>query len=186
MSSAPKPSILRRVWLRTIATAGVTAAVLLSWWWKVQDARAPDVLPVATLGQPVDLGRSRLTPLALEWRAGGAELVLRAEVENITGETQVAMFGNPPSPPEMRLGDDALEPPLMLLARDQALLQDLQPRLPERIDLVWKAPAGWQGGPVTLRFFKEQFKLRDNLYGQSGWLGAAPVAQMELRPKGAS
>lgn len=73
---------------------------MLPWWWKVDDARTPQAQPVAAIGQPIDLGRSVLTPQALELRRGQGQIVLTALIENVTAETQTAVFGLPAKPPE--------------------------------------------------------------------------------------
>jgi hypothetical protein len=183
MSVAPKINLLRRLWLRALATAGVVAAVLLSWWWKVEDARTPDNAPEATFGGTIDLGRSALTPLALTLRPGDDRLVLTAMIENRTGETQLAVFGAPPHPPQLVLDGVPQDPPEIQLLRDDAPLQQLQPRLSEEIALIWPLPPGWQTGPVQIDFARQAFKLRDNLYGQSSWLGFSPSARLTATPE---
>lgn len=183
MSADPKPTLLRRLWLRTVATAGVAAAVMLSWWWKVEDARTPENAPPAIFGGAVDLGRTLLTPASLEWRAGEGQFILNAVIENVTGETQLAIFGTPPHPPQLVLNGVAQPAPDIVLMRDAAPLQQLQPRIPEEFALVWPAPAGWRPQPVQVDFDKQVFKLRDNLYGQSSWLGFAPAARLTATPE---
>ena len=183
MSEAPKPTLLRRLWLRLLATAGVAAAVLLSWWWKVEDARTPETAPAAVFGAALDLGRTRLTPLALEFRSRDRQLVLNALIENQTGQSQIAIFGGPPHPPQLILDGAPMDPPEILLLRDDEPLQQLQPRLSEEIALIWPAPAGWQPGPVRIDFARQAFKLRDNLYGQSSWLGFSPAARLTATPE---
>lgn len=182
MSGDPKSGLLRRLWLRAVATAGVAAAVLLSWWWKVEEARTPETAPAAAFGRAVDLGRTVLTPVSLEWRADEGQIVLNAAIENITGETQVAIFGTPPHPPQLILEGASQPAPEIVLSRDKAPLQQLQPRMPEEIALVWPAPPGWHPQEVQVDFDKQTFKLKDNLYGQSSWLGFAPVARLRATP----
>ena len=178
-----KPSLLRRIWLRALATAGVAAAVLLSWGWKVEEARSPENAPATGFGSTVDLGRTALTPVALEWQSGKGRLVLTAVIENMTGETQVAIFGGPPHPPQLILNGAAQEPPEVVLLRDDAPLQQLQPRMSEDIALIWPVPPDWQAGQVQVDFAKQAFKLKDNLYGQSSWLGFAPAARLTAIPE---
>lgn len=185
MSDELKPTRLRRLWLRLLATMGIVAAVLFSWWLRVEDARTPDQIAPVKLGQPIDMGRSIATPLSLELhRAPGQEdrLVLTARLENVTGETQIAYFGTPPMPPQLVIGKADLPAPDILLKRDGAVLQQLQPRLPEEVELIWTLPAGTVPTEVEIRFAKQLFKYRDNLYGQSSWLGFAPVASLMAAP----
>ena len=183
MSADPKPTLLRRLWLRVVATAGVAAAVLLSWWWKVEEARTPENAPAAAFGRPVDLGRTVLTPASLEWRPDARQLVLNAVLENVTAETQVAIFGTPPHPPQLILNGVPQAAPEVALLRDAAPLQQLQPRMAEDVALVWPAPPDWQPQQVQVDFDKQAFKLKDNLYGQSSWLGFAPAARLAATPK---
>ncbi|UFM64767.1 hypothetical protein LOS78_13895 [Paracoccus sp. MA] len=86
------------------ASIGVAAAVLLGLWLKVEEARAPQEPPAVALGQPVDLGRTEITPLSLslappEREGEPRRLLLRARLLNLTGETQSAVFGFPRTRP---------------------------------------------------------------------------------------
>lgn len=168
-----------------LATAGVVAAVLLSWWWKVEDARMPENAPAAAFGNPVDLGRTSLTPMALAWDRQASRLILNATIENITGETQVAIFGTPAHPPQLMLDGVAQPAPQIVLLRDAAPLQQLQPRMSEDIALIWPVPPDWQPAQVQIDLSRQAFKLRDNLLGQSSWLGFVPAARLTATPKGA-
>ncbi len=186
MSDDPKPTLLRRLWLRLLATLGVVTAVLFGWWLRVEEARTPDQVPDAQFGQTVDMGRSLATPLALElFREQGKadQLVLTARLENVTGRTEQAFFGTPPTPPQLVIGNTEIPPPEVVLKRDGGLLYQLQPRLPEEVELIWTLPSGMVPAEVEIRFSKELYKFRDNLYGQSSWLGVEPVARMLATPK---
>lgn len=186
MSDKAKTTLFRQLWLRLLATLGVTAAVLLGWWWRVEAARTPDQIPLAAFGQPIDMGRSMATPLALDLRRaadGSEQLVLTARLENITGSTQSAFFGTPPLPPELVIGTTDLPPPETILMRDGAVLRQLQPRLPEQVELIWTLPPGVTPNQVEIKFSREIFKFRDNLYGQSSWLGTKPAARLLATPK---
>ncbi len=186
MSSKSSTGIFRQLRLRLIATAGATAALLLTWWWKVDDLRNPPELPAITFGQSVDMGRTRLTPLKLEWReveGSPAQMVMTAMAENITGETQSAIFGIPPYPPQAVLAGVELPAPDIKLRRDDSYAQQLQPRLPEEIELIWTLPDGITPQEVEILFSKQIFKLRDNLYGQASWLGFTPATRMRAMPQ---
>ncbi|MDQ7263213.1 hypothetical protein NM680_15565 [Paracoccus sp. PS-1] len=172
------------------ASIGVAAAVLLGLWLKVEEARAPQEPPAVALGQPVDLGRTEITPLSLslappEREGEPRRLLLRARLLNLTGETQSAVFGFPPHPPELAAAGVAWPEPEVTLDRDGELLWHLQPRLAERVTLAWRVPPGWQPGPVSLTFQRQTFKLRDNLYGKSSWLLFQPAGRMATTPEGA-
>lgn len=178
--TSPEPSLLRRMIRRAIALSGIAAALLLGWWMRIEAARSPDLLPEIRLGESVSLGRTQLRPDSLTLEDG--RLVLRALAENVTGETQSSPFGIPARPPEAVIGDSVLPTPEIVLLRDQAPLGQLQPLLPEEISMIWTLPEDWRPVPVTLRFSRETFKLRDNLYGQASWLGHVPAATLTALP----
>ncbi|MFC3567905.1 hypothetical protein [Paracoccus simplex] len=184
--------MLRRLRLRLAASAGVAAAVLVGLWLKVEEVRAPQEPPAVVLGQAVDQGRTEITPLSLSLappeRAGEpGRLLLRARLLNLTGETQFAVFGFPPHPPELAAGGVVWPEPEVTLDRDGEVLAQLHPRLAERVTLAWQLPPDWQRqpGPVSLTFQRQIFKLRDNLYGMSNWLLFQPAGRMAITPQGA-
>ncbi|WP_147391960.1 hypothetical protein [Paracoccus onubensis] len=183
-----KPHLFRRLWLRLLATAGIAAAVLLSWWLRIDQARAPSEIATTGFGETIDLGRSLFTPEALQLRRSPDQpdqLVLTASVENVTGKTQNAVFGSPEHPPLLTMGENPLAPPEIVLIRDDAPLYELQPRIPEKIALVWTLAAPWQPQTVEIAFSRQTFKLRDNLYGQASWLVFVPEARMTAEPEAA-
>lgn len=191
MSGPSEPRLLRRIWLRLLATLGVSAAVMLSWWWRVEDARTPEQVSVIALGQAIELGRSLATPLRLEIRrdAGQPEtLALSMVLENVTGETQKAYFGSPPTPPELIMQGHEIAAPEIILKKDGETLIQLEPRIPEEVELIWTLPPGGmpENAPMRIMFSREIFKLRDNLYGRSSWLGMEPAATLEVLPKASS
>lgn len=169
-----------RAWV--LGAAGSLAAISLSWWWLIEEARAPRELPPAALGQRIEVGRVWLTPLELHHKGG--QLVLEAEAENPTGETQTLPFGLPASLPQLVDGARILPAAEVILTRDEAPLAALQPRLRERIRFVWSVEAPPQKGAV-IRFSKQAFKLQDNLYGQASWLGFSAVAELPIALGGA-
>ena len=189
MTDRVQTSWLRRLRVRLAASAGVAAAMALGLWMKVEDARAPLAPPVLAPGQPIDLGRVRITPLTLALappkRDGEPRrLLLRARLLNLTGETQTAIFGFPSHPPRLLVGGAALPDPEVTLDRDDAPLMQLHPRLAEQVTLAWAVPPDWQPGPVELGFDRQTFKLRDNLYGKASWLGFQPAARVAMTPEG--
>lgn len=164
-----------RKWL--FGTAGSLAAITLSWWWMIEDARAPRELPRAAFGQQLEVGRVWLTPLELSHKDG--LLILEAEAENPTGETQTLPFGLPDRLPRLVDGARSLPAAEVILRRDEAPLLALQPRLRERLRFLWRLDAPPQSGAV-IRFSKQTFKLQDNLYGQASWLGFTAVAELPI------
>ena len=159
---------------------------MLSWWWKIDDARAPDQIPTVAFGQPIDMGRSRLTPEALQLRETsdkGQKLVLQATIENVTGSANIVPFGVPAKPPQLIIAGQEQYPPEIILVRDDAMLAQLQPRMPEKVELIWPLPSDWQPGEVDINFSQQLFKLRDNFYGKSSWLGFVPIGKMTALPE---
>src|SRR3546814_5895265 len=95
------------------------------------------------------------------------QLVLSALVENVTGETQAAAFGYPPRLVTIEADELAFDAPEITLLRDRQPLYQLQPRMPEEVEITWETPASWQPGELSITFFRQQFKLKDNLYARS-------------------
>lgn len=185
-------SFLRRTTRRALAASGITAAILYGWWQAVEGARTPPSLPEIKTGSSLALGRVVLTPLSIELRPAASssegaqpQLVLSALVENVTGETQAAAFGYPPRLVTIEADELAFDAPEITLLRDRQPLYQLQPRMPEEVEIIWKTPASWQPGELSITFFRQQFKLKDNLYARSSWLGYSAVARMVTTPKAA-
>ena len=188
MSTAKQTSLIRRTGKRAVAASGITAAALYGWWQTIDAARTPNTLPETQLSQTLALGRVTLTPLSVQLRRPGAsgtpaQLVLSATVENVTSTTQEAPFGYPPRLVQAQIQDDALAAPDITLLRDHEALRQLQPRMSENIEIAWSLPANWKPGEVSLTFFRQQFKLKDNLYGRSNWLGYSAIAQLQTTPE---
>ncbi|NYT84837.1 hypothetical protein [Pollutimonas harenae] len=186
-------SFLRRTTRRALAASGITAAILYGWWQAIEGARTAPSLPEVQPGSSLALGRVLLTPLSIELRPAAphsknaqTQLVLSAIVENVTSETQAAAFGYPPRLVTVEADQLEFGAPDITLLRDRQPLLQLQPRMPEKVEIAWQAPAGWQTGEkLSLTFFRQQFKLKDNLYARSSWLGYSPVARMAATPKAA-
>ncbi|WP_353146096.1 hypothetical protein [Pollutimonas bauzanensis] len=174
-------SLMRRTIRRALAASGITAAILYGWWQTIEAARTAPVVPETQLGSPLALGRVTLTPLSLQLRSD--LLVLSARVENVTSETQPAPLGYPPRLVTVEADNVAFSAPEVTLLRDRQALYQLQPRMPEDVEITWQVPEGWQAGKLSLTFFQQQFKLKDNLYGRSNWLGYSAAAHMAAIPE---
>src|SRR5690606_4213315 len=92
-------STARQIPARLLAAIGILAAIVVTWWMKVEDTRIPDTPPQIAFGEPVNVGRSIFTPQKLSIERGEEQgerrLVLTGLLENVTGSTQVAVFGFP-------------------------------------------------------------------------------------------
>lgn len=176
-----------QVWVRVVATIGLAAAILTTWWMKVEDARAPKAPSAVAFGQPVKVGRSIFTPQKLILDSGDGQgdrrLILTGLLENATRSSQQAFFGFPDQPVVLTSGGATFEAPRVNLGRDGRLLVQLEPRIREAVDIVWKVPPGWQEQDVTISFSAQRFKLKDNLYAKSSWLGFYPTGTLTVRPE---
>ena len=173
--------VLRSLRLHLLASLGVGAAILTSWWLRVEEARAPKELPQIAFGQAVAAGRTSLTPERLVRRDG--QLTLVAMLEPLTGATVSAPFGAPARLPELLLEDGPLPAAGIVLQRDDEPLRQLHPRMPERVLLIWPLDGDVPPGEVTIRFERQIFKLRDNLYGQASWLGHEASGELHATPE---
>lgn len=170
---------MRRLAIWLYMSSGVGLAASLTWWAMIDQARQVSDMPVARMNAPLDLGRIRMTPLELRITDDTPSLMLRAVVENLTGETQDMPFGFPPRFPAAQRGDAPLPDPAIILSRDEAPLRQLHPRMPEEIRIVWALP-GPSRDPVSVTFFRQDFKLRDSIYGRATWLGHTAVARLNM------
>src|SRR5690606_5813114 len=98
---------------------------------------------------------------------GDRQLVLAGLLENVTGETQVSVFGFPEKLPVLTSGDTEFLAPRITLVRDQSFLRQLEPRIREAVTIVWDLPPDWHTQEVSIAFSAQQFKLKDNLYAKA-------------------
>lgn len=189
----PLRSTARQIRARLFAAIGILAAIAVAWWMKVEDARVPDASPQIAFGEPVSLGRAVFTPqkLTVE-KAGpsatagsqaGRKLVLTGQIENVTGTSQAAVFGQPEKLLTLSSGGAGFPLPEVYLVRDRELLGQIEPRIREDIAIVWNIPDDWHEQDVTIEFSAQQFKLRDNLYAKASWLLFYPAGTLSARPE---
>jgi hypothetical protein len=186
-------STARQIWARLFAAIGIFAAIAVTWWMKVEDARVPNASPQITFGEPVNLGRAVFTPqkLAVEKAAAsatagsqdGRRLVLTGQIENVTGTSQAAVFGQPEKLLTLSSGGVSFPVPEVYLVRDRELLDQIEPRIREDIAIVWDIPDSWREQDVTIEFSAQQFKLKDNLYAKASWLLFYPAGTLSARPE---
>ncbi|MCP8896488.1 hypothetical protein KYK29_16300 [Shinella daejeonensis] len=183
-------STARQIRVRVLAAIGVFAAIVVTWWMKVEDARIPDAPPEIAFGEPVSVGRSVFTPQKLTIKPGREPgermLVLTGLLENVTGATQKAVFGFPEKLPELSSGDTDFPTPQVNLVRDNYFLKQLEPRIREAVTIVWKIPQDWQEQDVSIKFSAQKFKLNDNLYSKASWLLFYPTGTLSVRPEKAA
>lgn len=92
-------STARQLRVRVLTTIGILAAIVVTWWMKVEDARNPDAPPQVAFGEPVGVGRAVFTPQKLTIEPGSEQgerkLVLVGQLENVTSSSQRDVFGFP-------------------------------------------------------------------------------------------
>lgn len=183
-------STVRQIWVRMLAAIGILAAIAVAWWMKVEDARVPDAPPRIAFGEPVNVGRAVFVPykLTIESATPSAtgsqrKLVLTGQLENVTGSSQLAVFGSPEKLPALSSGGVSFPAPQVYLFRDKEPLKQLQPRIRELVSIVWDIPEGWDEQDVTIGFSTQQFKLKDNLYAKASWLLSKPSGILSARPE---
>ncbi len=180
-------SAARQIGIRLLAAIGIVVAVIVTWWMKVEDARIPDTSPQVAFGEPVSVGRSVFTPQKLAIEVGREPdermLVLTGLLENVTGTTQKAMFGFPEKLPVLTSGSTDFPAPQVNLVRDSHFLKQLEPRIREAVNIVWKIPQDWREQDVSIKFSAQKFKLNDNLYSKASWLQSYPTGTLKARPE---
>lgn len=183
-------STARKIWVRMLTAVGIVAAIAVAWWMKVEDARVPVAPPQIAFGEPVNVGRAVFIPykLVIEEPSAtgpqaGRRIVLTGQLENVTGSSQLAVFGSPEKLPALSSGGVSFPAPQVYLFRDKELLRQLQPRISELVSIVWDVPEGWNEQDVTIGFSTQQFKLKDNLYAKASWLLSKPSGTLSARPE---
>lgn len=174
---------------RILAGVGGALAAAVSYSIAVYEAREPKVTPSLALGQTIDVGRWRVTPIGASVSdktpdgiaplGGGTAVTLSLMVENVTAASQSGVYGL------LRLegAPAGVDPkPDVFLMRDRERLGQLQPRMPERIAAIWRFPAG-AAIPETIRVMVagSRFKPKDNLYAASGWFDPYDAGLVEAK-----
>ncbi|QDC02023.1 hypothetical protein [Mesorhizobium sp. 8] len=157
----------------------------------VYEAAHPPETPVAAAGQQIDTGRwfvtlrsariGTISPTGVP-PSNPKQLIMvdldvvnrSAMPNNLLGKVVV------PAPLAAPAGT-VPEIPTTYLDRDKYFANYFNPNMPERVTMAWTWP---QGMPVpetlTVTVKGEIYKLRDNLYGATGWYDGDPVATVEL------
>ncbi|MCO4316973.1 hypothetical protein M8997_007245 [Phyllobacterium sp. 21LDTY02-6] len=151
------------------------------------EAMPKDTLPKLTAGETMEAGKWRIKPLRL-WstdkkvfsttpKEGQRALVLEAEVMNRSVKSDSGYATALRLPIEFA----AVEQPMVYLMRDETLMPDLQPGMPEKMTYVWLMPA--DAMPKDRMIFgieAFQFKYRNNLTGTPGWWNKHIAGTLEM------
>lgn len=111
-------------------------------------------------------------------------LVLRVRVENLTGKSNNA-YGNLSQDVVWlvpgREGLDKLKADRFLRADDHTLIDELHPRMPTTVDLVWKLPPGQAvAAEQTWGVVHREFESKATFFGSSGWVQGGPAAKLRV------
>ncbi|RWO97730.1 MAG: hypothetical protein EOQ98_17595 [Mesorhizobium sp.] len=151
------------------------------------EAAHPPKVPVVQAGQQIDTGRWFVTLLTA--RVGTVPptgvppsqpvqlLMVDLDVVNRSATPNNVLYR------VVTLGAPALKLPMptAFLDRDKYLAGYFNPNMPERTTMAWEWPAGVPvPDKVTITVTGQIYKLRDNLYGASGWYDRDPVATVDL------
>ena len=171
---------------KILAGIGGLLAAFLSFTLSIYQGRAASENPRVAPGEVIDAGRwnvtvagasiARVMPDGSHVAPGKEALVVELTLENRSGESSniygdVLKVENVPD----------LSKPYFYLTRDQELLWDVQPMMPEQVRAVWQVPQD-QPLPLQVRLavIGAIFKPRDNLYAAPGWFPTKPVATVDV------
>ena len=183
----PQHQKTRKAWRARILTAtGGLVAAAVSLGYSVYQQRIGSIVPQVELATPIEAGRWDVSilsssfgsalPNGLPVSSDKRVITVEMTLENISSESSnlygdLIELANIPEAPK----------PQYYLVRDQAILWDLQPRMPETVAAVWEVPADLdRPADLQLRIEGAFFKPRDNLYAAPGWFPAGSVAKVDV------
>lgn len=187
MTEPSRTTIRQRLFAFLIAGLGGLAASAFSFSLAVYEAAHPPQTPKAVPGEQIDTGRWLVTlrsarsgttpPTGIPpWKPTRLVMVDMDVVNQSATPSNLLSRAVTLDVPQV-----ALQPPTDYLDRDKGLAGHFNPGMPERVTLAWEWP---EGNPVpeklNLTINGQIYKLRDNLYGASGWFDADAVATIEL------
>lgn len=180
--------IRQRLYAFLIAGLGGLAASAASFGMAVYEAAHPKQTPVAAVGQQIDTGRwfvtlrsariGTISPTGVPPSQPKQLIMLDLDVVNRSAMPN-NLIGKVVVPDALAAATPEI--PTTYLDRDKYFANHINPNMPERVTMAWTWP---EGMPVpetlTVTVKGEIYKLRDNLYGATGWYGGDPVATLEL------
>ena len=189
MSETRQSTVRQRLLAIIVAGVGSFLAAAASFGMSVYEAANPPPLPVRQAGDRLDTGRWTVTlhsariattpPTGVPPSKPTTYLMLELDALNMSATPSYL------STNLLSVGPDMPDRPDVYLARDEALGGPLNPGMEERLIVVWELPAD-RPPPASLRVLvgSQIYKVRDNLYGASGWFDREPVAAVELAVAG--
>jgi len=187
MTDSKSAAIRQRLYAFLIAGAGGLAASAVSFGMAVYDAAHPPEIAAVPAGQRIDTGRwfvtirsahvattppTGIAPLSLtQYLLIDLDVTNRSATPNNILDRVVVL-----DEPSLKLPT-----PTAYLDRDRYFAGFFNPGMPERVTMAWEWPVTAKvPDTVTVIVNHQIYKLRDNLYGASGWFDRGAVATVQL------
>jgi len=184
----PRRAMLRkRVYAFLIAGLGGFAASAVSFSVALYKAAHPVEIPLVPAGQRIDTGRWFLT--LREAHAGTVPptgiapfrpqqlVMVDLDAVNRSAAPNNVLF----RVVKLSMPTATSSVPTVYLDRDKYIAGYLNPDMAERVTIAWQWPSNVPvPDKLKLTIVGQIYKLRDNLYGASGWYDGSPVATVEL------
>lgn len=190
MKSAMIGKARRAIVGRVAAGVGGLLAAAISLSISIYEAGHEDEVATIAPGTTVNAGRWNVTvnssnvasqsPDGLRLLDGKKALVVNLTLENLTASSSNIYFDT------LKIDNVAdLDRPQFYLLRDEEVLGDLQPMIPEAVSAVWQVPADMPlPNALAISIVGSKFKPKDNLYAAPGWFNPEEVAKLDLPIKG--
>jgi len=185
MTSSQSQHTRKAFTAKLLAGIGGFAAAALSIGLSLYEARTAGEVVSVSPGASVDSGQWSVTLYSAKMASempdgsripeGRKAVIVEAALENLTAESS-NLYRKTVRPDFAEVPE-----PQFYLTRDRTVLWDLQPLMPEKIEIAWQVPASQQL-PEKLSFAIAGtiYKAKDNLYAAPGWFPSSDVAKVEL------
>ncbi|MGN6143218.1 MAG: hypothetical protein ACTHOP_06465 [Mesorhizobium sp.] len=191
MTEPTRATVRQRLYAFLIAGLGGLAASAVSFSMAVYEAAHPPETPAVAAGQQIDTGRwfvtlrsariGTISPTGVPPSNPKQLIMVDLDVVNRSAMPNNLLGKVVVSAPLAAPTGAVPEIPTTYLDRDKYFANYFNPNMPERVTMAWTWPQGMPA-PETLTVIVkgEIYKLRDNLYGATGWYDGDPVATVEL------
>jgi hypothetical protein len=187
MTDTRPAAIRQRLYAFLIAGVGGLAASAVSFGMAVYDAAHPPKVAVVSVGQRIDTGRWFVTVLSarvgITPPTGIAPLSPKQYLLVDLDVTNRSATPNNILDRVVTLDEPSLKlpAPMAYLDRDKYFAGYFNPGMPERVTMAWEWPVRAKvPDTVTVAINRQIYKLRDNLYGATGWYDRGAIATVEL------
>ena len=187
MTDSRPEAIRQRLYAFLVAGIGGLAASAVSFGMAVYGAAHPPRIATVPANRQIDTGRWSVTVLSANVAAtpptGIAPLTPTRYLLVKLDVTNRSATPNNLLERVVTLDEHALKlpAPTAYLDRDKYFAGFLNPGMPEHVTMAWEWPANAKiPDRVTLTVNRQIYKIRDNLYGASGWYDRGAIATVEL------